>query len=68
MPLHCDLPSANNESLRDKGAIRQPVEDQKPLSSSLDALEKERNEARTDAPHKEPWLVRVLRRLFSRGS
>ena len=49
-PLHCDLPSANNESLGDQGATRQPVEDQKPLSRSLDALEKERNEARTDVP------------------
>jgi hypothetical protein len=72
-PLHCDLPSANNESLGDQGATRQPVEDQKPLSRSLDALEKERNEARTDVPqnikyNKDPWVVRVFRRLFSRRS
>jgi hypothetical protein len=70
-PLHCDLPSAINESLGDKGATRQPVEGQKPLSRSLDALEKERNEARPDAPqnveyNKDPWVVRVFRRLFSR--
>lgn len=35
IPLHCDLPSANNDSLVDQGATRQPVEDQKPLSHSL---------------------------------
>jgi hypothetical protein len=69
-PLHCDLPSANNESLGDQGATRQPVEDQKPLPHSLDAPEKEKNEARTDALDKDPWaaVVRAFRRLFSRRS
>jgi hypothetical protein len=68
IPPHCDLPSANNESLGDQSAIRQPVEDQKPLSRSLDVPEKERNETRADARHKDPWLVRFFRSLFSRRS
>jgi hypothetical protein len=71
IPLHCDLPSANNESVGDQGVISQPVEDQKPLSRSSGALEKEKNEARTDVPqnikyNKNSWVVRVFRRLFSR--
>jgi hypothetical protein len=50
-PLHCDLPSAKNETLGDEDATRQAVEGQKPLSRSLGALER---------------VIRVFRSFFSR--